>query len=234
MRGTTIDAVRVAELRRYRLRPGAAPTLQKLFKDHLITGQRKAGMVIGPVYADLDEPDRFVWWRAFADMRARRKALEAFYDGPVWATHRDEANATMIDSDDVLLLRPLGPPRGQAVLGRPFPGTPVGTATALMELHDRGADIEARPPAGLLALVESVLRAPILTWSTEFAPNTFPRLPVRTGAAFVWTADFGDANEMTAALLRLSSHADWNEWRDAYAGDVELMRLQAVIPGEER
>ena len=52
--------------------------------------------------------------------------LAAFYDGPVWRAHRDEANATMIDSDDVLLLRPWQPfdlrnlerpPRGRPTAG---------------------------------------------------------------------------------------------------------------------
>ncbi|MEU0397925.1 hypothetical protein ABZ208_35265 [Streptomyces sp. NPDC006208] len=41
-------------------------------------------------------------------MTRRRRSLEAFYTGPVWRKHRDAANATMIDSDDVLLLRSPG------------------------------------------------------------------------------------------------------------------------------
>jgi NIPSNAP. len=60
-------------------------------------------------FADADDADRFVWLRGFADMAARARALAAFYDGPVWRAHREEANATMIDSDDVLLLRPRQP-----------------------------------------------------------------------------------------------------------------------------
>ena len=40
-------------------------------------------------------------------MRARRRALEAFSGGLVWKEHASAANATMIDSDNVLLLRPL-------------------------------------------------------------------------------------------------------------------------------
>jgi hypothetical protein len=38
-------------------------------------------------------------------MTARHESLAAFYDGPVWAKHRDAANATMVDSDNVMLLR---------------------------------------------------------------------------------------------------------------------------------
>lgn len=42
-------------------------------------------------------------------MDSRAEALAAFYEGPVWERHREEANATMVSSDDVLLLRPPEP-----------------------------------------------------------------------------------------------------------------------------
>ena len=61
--------------------------------------------VIGP-FTDLDRPDDFVWLRGFDGMASRDRGLRAFYLGPVWAEHRTAANATMADSDDVLLLRP--------------------------------------------------------------------------------------------------------------------------------
>ena len=52
-----------------------------------------------------------MWLRGFESMAARGAALPAFYGGPVWRAHRDTANATMVDSDDALLLEPrrLGP-----------------------------------------------------------------------------------------------------------------------------
>ncbi len=61
--------------------------------------------VIGQFH-DSEDPDRFVWLRGFSDMPSRGQALEAFYGGPVWKAHRDAANATIVDSDNVLLLRP--------------------------------------------------------------------------------------------------------------------------------
>jgi hypothetical protein len=45
-------------------------------------------------------------------MTSRAKALTDFYSGPVWKAHREAANATMIDSDNVLLLRPAVPTSG--------------------------------------------------------------------------------------------------------------------------
>jgi len=51
--------------------------------------------VIGQ-FRNLEDPDRFVFVRAFPGMAERAAALAAFYDGPVWAAHRDAASATMV------------------------------------------------------------------------------------------------------------------------------------------
>ena len=100
---------KVIELRQYTLHPGQRDTLIDLFEREFVQPQRAAGIQLLGRYRDLDRPDRFVWLRGFADMAARPAALAAFYDGPVWRAHRDAANATMIDSDDVRLLRPALP-----------------------------------------------------------------------------------------------------------------------------
>lgn len=55
-------------------------------------------------FRNADDPDAFVWLHGLRDMASRARGLQAFYGGPVWAAHRNAANATMIDSDNVLLL----------------------------------------------------------------------------------------------------------------------------------
>src|SRR5678815_1147496 len=102
----------VLELRQYTLRPGMRDVLIELFERELIESQEALGMTLVGQFRDLDNPDRFVWLRGFADMKTRAQALEAFYGGPIWKTHREAANATMISSDDVLLLRPARPAAG--------------------------------------------------------------------------------------------------------------------------
>ena len=62
----------------------------------------------GP-FIDLEDPNNLVWLRGFTSIDARRRALECFYDGPVWNAQKDAANATMINSDNVLLLQPTSP-----------------------------------------------------------------------------------------------------------------------------
>ncbi len=102
----------VVELRRYALHPGGRDVLIPLFEREFIESQERCGMVPIGHYRDLDDPNSFVWFRGFADMETRRRALEAFYTSPSWMDHRDAANATMIDSDNVLLLRPARPESG--------------------------------------------------------------------------------------------------------------------------
>src|SRR5260370_36686938 len=102
----------VVELRRYALHPGGRDVLIPLFEREFIERQESCGMVPIGHYRDLDDPNSFVWFRGFADMETRRGALEAFYTSPAWMDHRDAANATMIDSDNVLLLRCARPATG--------------------------------------------------------------------------------------------------------------------------
>src|SRR5262245_23922182 len=97
----------IYELRQYTLHPDQRDVLIELFEREFVESQEALGMRLVGTFRDLDDPDRFVWIRGFPDMETRRQALTDFYYGPVWKAHAAAANATMIDSDDVLLLRPI-------------------------------------------------------------------------------------------------------------------------------
>jgi hypothetical protein len=137
-------------------------------------------------FRDLDDPDRFVWLRGFRDMEARRRGLGAFYGGPVWARHGPAANATMVSSDDVLLLRPLTPGQGpvarvaeRPAVGAPDPGGVVSAVVwSFPPGRSRGVGLVRD---GLLPALRRTGPAPVAVLATEPAANTFPRLPVRTG-----------------------------------------------------
>src|SRR5690348_9525558 len=92
------------ELRQYTLYDGKRDTLIDLFEREFVESQEAQGMKVIGTFRDLDRPNRFVWLRGFTGMDARLAGLSSFYDGPVWQAHRNEANATMIDSDNVFLL----------------------------------------------------------------------------------------------------------------------------------
>ena len=184
----------VVELRQYTLKPGARDTLVEIFEAEFVESQEDLGIAIGGLFEDRDDPDRFVWMRGFASMEARKDALTAFYfGGEAWKQHGPAANATMIDSDDVLLLRPTDPP----VLSRPAAGDGV---VATVWLHPPGAGTCDWLTRTMHPRLERTLGATVAAWRTEPAENTFPALPVRPDHAFVSLATVADEAAYDAAL----------------------------------
>jgi hypothetical protein len=223
----------VVELRQYALKPGATDALVDIFEAHFVESQESLGMAVGGLFHDRDEPDRFVWMRGFGSMESRREALEAFYGGPVWKQHGPAANATMVDSDDVLLLRPTEPPHRPVVTGA---RAPVGATTAADEwvviavwLHEPGHGTCAWLAGEVEPLLSTALGTSVATWRTEPAENTFPALPVRADHAFVWTASFGDHASYASALAALDRHPSWQHAMtelDARGVVAETLRLR--------
>lgn len=183
----------VVELRRYTLHPGKRDELIELFERKLVDSHDASGMTAIAHYTDLDDPDAFVWLRGFKDMESRRVALDFFYGrSPVWRNNRNAANDTMIDSDNVLLLRDARPGGGFETRGlvRPFVGSPSGdpSFTGLAVLM-----LKARPDEALVSAFEEGLlpelreiASRVAYYVTEESPNDYPRLPVREGEwAFV-------------------------------------------------
>lgn len=230
------DPLPILELRRYRLRPGRRETLIELFDRELIESQEELGMRLLGQFRDLDDPDSFVWLRGFTDMESRLRGLEAFYTGPAWRAHAQAANATMIDVDNVLLLRPV---RGlrlhdaiRPAVGAtdPRPGLLVVTVYPLepAAAADFPAlfDSELRP--GLAAAGVTVLG----TYVTEHSPNTFPALPVRDGEdVFVWMSRYVDEDDHRARQSALDATPAWADrcaaaTRDAFNGRPEVLRLR--------
>jgi NIPSNAP len=206
----------VVELRRYRLHPGTRETLVDLFDREFVETQEAVGMIVIGQFRDLDDPDSFVWLRGFGDMPSRAESLGAFYEGPVWARHREEANRTMINSDNVLLLRPAFPGSGFALPERrpaPHardlpPGLVIGTICHLApHTEEAFADFFARVFGPLLVATSARLLA---SFVTERSPNTFPRLPVREGeTVFAWFSGFGSVAAYEAHLAALARSEVW-------------------------
>jgi hypothetical protein len=209
----------IVELRMYSLHPGRRDELIRLVEREFIESQEAVGIqVIGQFY-DLDDPNRFVWLRGFHDMPARAESLNAFYSGPVWKAHREAANATMIDSDNVLLLRL---PQGACGFtfdraNRPPLGSRAkqdGFVTATIYYFDTPVDSE------FINTFENTIK-PILIESgasvlayfvTEDSPNTFPQLPVREGEyVLVWFGGFPDQGAYRNHLTRLRESKLWKE-----------------------
>ena len=193
-------------------------------------------MVVIGQFRDMDRPDRFVWLRGFRDMTERAQALAQFYGGPTWKTHREAANATMIDSDNVLLLRPAHPKSGFEFSERPPIGAseiPKGLVVATIYYLKEGAEPEFMNffERRLKPLLIDANARVLAYFVTETSANTFPALPVREGVSvFVWFAGFADE---AAYAKHKSAVIDSPRWQNQVAkelantvkGNPEVLRL---------
>jgi hypothetical protein len=211
----------IVELRDYTLRPGQRDVLIGLFEQHFIEGQEAVGMRVIDHFRDLDDPDRFVWLRGFPDMPSRARSLTDFYTGMTWLANRDAANATLVDHENVLLLRPTNPGSGLPIGGkRPPIGATEGPAPLVVATI---AHIDRAREASFMAYFDDVV-APELTaagatilatYVTEPSANTYPRLRIRENEhVAVWFARF---RSLAAQERHLADLARSPRWRDEIA-----------------
>jgi hypothetical protein len=204
---------RVIELRQYTLRGGQRDTLISMFEKSLLEPQNALGAHIVGTFRDLDDADRFVWIREFRDLSARQETLAAFYGGSIWQANRTAANATMLDSGNVLLLRPAVP--GPGFARKPTAVAPRGSIIAAM-IYYLG-DVEASQfthffeqavmPQLTVAGVE-----PIARLVSEESPNNFPRLPIREHErVFIWFARWAAPSAEEAFVARFAGLSGWRD-----------------------
>lgn len=208
----------IVELRQYTLHPGKRDVLIDLFDREFVESQEALGMKIIGQFRDVDNPNRFVWMRGFRDMPSRAQALKDFYGGPVWKAHREAANATMIDSDNVLLLHPARPTSGFS-FGNKRPR--VGANETRSELIVATIYYFNAPlDAGFVEFFEKILRPAVIGsgatvlayFVTEHSENTFSALPVREGEnVFVWFARFNDPAAYERHIAALTQSPPWRD-----------------------
>src|SRR6266536_1554347 len=209
----------IVELRQYTLHPGKRDVLIDLFDREFIETQEAIRIRVIGQFRDVDDPDRFVWLRGFRDMASRAKALQDFYGGPVWKAHREAANATMVDSDNVLLLRPATPTSGFSFGNKERPR--VGSNEARSDLIVATIYyFDAPVDADFVEFFEKTMKpevsssgATILAYFvTEHSENTFPALPVREGEnVFVWFARLNDAAAYERHIAALTQYPRWRD-----------------------
>ncbi len=207
----------IVELRQYTLHPGKRDAFIDLFDRQFIESQEAVGTRMIGQFRDLDDPNRFVWLRGFRDMPSRAQALQAFYGGPVWKTHREAANAAIVDSDNVLLLRPARPASEFPLENRERP--PIGASEVpqgllVATIYYLPAPAEAEFLEFFTNTVEPILTqagASILArLVTENSANNFPALPVREGEnVFVFFVRFEDHGAYERYLAKLSRSQEW-------------------------
>jgi hypothetical protein len=207
----------VVELRQYTLHPGKRDILIDLFDRKFVESQEALGIKIIGQFRDIDRPNHFVWLRGFCDMTSRAKALNDFYSGPVWKAHREAANATMIDSDNVLLLRPALSTSGFSLENMkrpPVESDEVPTSLVVTTIYY----FEGPVAPDFINFFEHTLRPVAASFGatisahfvTENSENTFPALPVRAGEnVFVWFSTFQDSAIYENYVAALSQSERW-------------------------
>jgi hypothetical protein len=149
-------------------------------------------------------------------MLARKRALEAFYGGPVWNEHGSAANATMVDVSNVLLLRPLS----QLELDtgdRPGPGaTRPQSGLLAVTVHPLAGDVAVNFGELFDGEVEPALRkagiSVVATFVTEHSENTFPQLPLCEDVnVFAWMAIYADEPDHARRGTALEGSPAWRD-----------------------
>ncbi|TDV47098.1 NIPSNAP family protein [Actinophytocola oryzae] len=198
----------VLELRQYTLHPGRRDDLVELFDREFVEPQEAVGAQVLGQFRDLDDQDRFVWLRGYSDMDTRGRALPAFYGGPVWRAHSAAANDTMIDSDDVLLLRP---EKDLDLTGRTRGGPTTLVTVTIYHLPPGGEDAFVdvfRTDA--VPLLTDTGAEPLAILRTLRAENNFPALPVRENEnVVVWIASFAGRDELVEHVHLLGREGRW-------------------------
>ena len=171
-------------------------------------------------------------------MPSRAQALKHFYGGPVWKAHGEAANASMIDSDNVLLLHPATPTSGFSFGNRERPR--MGSNETRNELIVATIYyFDAPVDSGFVQLFEKTVK-PVVIGSgamvlayfvTEHSENTFPELPVREGEdVFVWFARFNDPAAYERHIAALTESPPWRdeiskELARRLKGQPEILKL---------
>lgn len=217
----------VLELRQYKIVSGRRDEMIRVFERWFVESQEAEGMRLVGQFRDRDDPNRFTWIRGFPDMAARERSLNAFYFGPVWMAHRDEANPLLLDNDNVLLLKPLAPRLALAEPDTPAPNgeLPASLIVAtVLYLWKDPAEGFGGVFANRIAPKLEAAGLPVLgAYTAETSENTFPRLPVRQHEkVLVWFTRVGDEAIWREAWGDLASDS---EFADAQERQAQVLRL---------
>jgi hypothetical protein len=182
----------VVELRRYTTKEGERDRFARCFESWFPEAFQQLGALVLGQFRERANPAGFTWLRGFKDVDARSIVNSAFYYGPLWKEHRSATNARLVDSDNVLLLRPLAPEQGVIVLPAVDPvreaqGARGVVVAQIFALKENATGELARRAGTAFAAYRSagVREAGVLV--TLEGPNSFPQHPVRTDGPFlVW------------------------------------------------
>ena len=176
--------INVLELRNYLLKPNMADEFNSYFNKHFVKPMTElSGYTLGQ-FQIKGVNDRFVWLRGFTDMSTRVKFLNDFYINSLsWKEFGSGANAMMINSDNVYLLRPLTKGKNAAEQSETINSNFLQTDKGITVIDfyicnstlDKTIDLFN---TSYLPFLKTLNIEDISLWVSEMTENDFPRLPV--------------------------------------------------------
>jgi hypothetical protein len=187
-----LNDFQVIEFRRYTVKEGEREHFAEYFESYFPEAFQQMGAIAFGQFFERRNPIGFTWMRGFKNIDARAVVNAGFYYGPLWREHASTMNSLMVDSDNVLLLRPLSPERGVTVLPAVDPVTETKGARGVVPaqifaVKANSVDAFAQQAEAMFAgyRAAGVREAGLLM--TLDVPNNFPQLPIRTdGPYLVW------------------------------------------------
>jgi hypothetical protein len=187
----------IVDLRDYTTTPDRRDQLVERCESLFFPEQERLGARFLGVFRDASDPQRYVFLRAMPDLATRQRILTAFYsDGELWRVHREEVNGWLVDSDNVLLVRPL------AELAPPATGPSVVAMLAHVGREAMSPEHAATLRQAVDAAVTAAGGRVLATFATDPAENNYPRHPIRTGEhGLVWFATFAERQPMSLPAI---------------------------------
>lgn len=178
----------IIDLRDYTLEPDTRDQFIERCETLLFPEQERLGATILGIFRDADNPNGVVWLRAMPDMAERKRILTAFYSkGEVWKANRREVNSWIVDSDHVLLVKPV---EFKPVSDLVTPTTDDSIVVMYTCLKQEPINVaeELDDVSGAISAAGGHL---LVKLETDPSENNYPLHPIRTGEfGFVLFASF--------------------------------------------
>jgi hypothetical protein len=93
----------IVEVRTYKIKTGQRDAFINFFQTRAVPALQSHGMMILGPLLDLEDPDVFIFLRAFPSLEERERMKSAFYDGPDWKNELEGIAMPMLESYSVAL-----------------------------------------------------------------------------------------------------------------------------------
>jgi hypothetical protein len=202
----------VIEFRRYTIKEGEREHFAEYF-DYFPEAFQQMGAIVFGQFFERKNPVGFTWMRGFKNTDARAIINSAFYYGPLWREHASTMNSLMVDSDNVLLLRPLTTARGVPVLPAVDPikernGAQGVVVAQIFAVQPNSLDNFAKQAEEAFAGYRAAGAREAGVLVTLDVPNNFPQLPVRTdGPYLVWLGIVKDNKTLETQFASLAERS---------------------------